>query len=148
MERRRALPDAAGKYDRHHVSIFDLQRLSPTLDAGACNPNGYDQGESGFSEQKKDRYPAVIVVHALLGYRDSNEGYAAAEFRKAGFATLTYDSFAARGTTGPALSASPAICFLAWRMPTPRCGGFRASPGSMPVELPFWVFPMVRKSPI
>jgi dienelactone hydrolase len=61
----------------------------------------------GFPEEKKDRYPAVIVVHALSGYRDTNEGYVAAELRKAGFATLTYDSFAARGTTGQAISGSP-----------------------------------------
>ena len=60
-----------------------------------------------FPDQAKDRYPAVIVVHTLGGYRDANEGYVAAELRKAGFATLTYDSFAARGTTGAALSASP-----------------------------------------
>src|SRR5215813_15200950 len=59
-----------------------------------------------FPEERKDRYPAVIVVHTLAGYRDANEGYAAAELRKAGFATLTYDSFAARGTTGAALSGS------------------------------------------
>jgi len=61
----------------------------------------------GFPEQVRDRYPAVIVVHSLGGYRDANEGYAAAELRKAGFATLTYDSFAARGTTGAALQGSP-----------------------------------------
>jgi dienelactone hydrolase len=61
----------------------------------------------GFPEQAKDRYPAVIVVHGLGGYRDANEGYVAAELRKAGFATLTYDSFAARGTTGAALQGSP-----------------------------------------
>jgi dienelactone hydrolase len=60
-----------------------------------------------FPEQARDRYPAVIVVHALSGYRDANEGYVAAELRKAGFATLTYDSFAARGTTGEAMSATP-----------------------------------------
>jgi dienelactone hydrolase len=60
-----------------------------------------------FPEQTKDRYPAVIVVHTLAGYRDSNEGYVATELRKAGFATLTYDSFAARGTTGAALQGSP-----------------------------------------
>jgi dienelactone hydrolase len=60
----------------------------------------------GFPEEKKDRYPAVVVVHTISGYRDANEGYAAAELRKAGFATLTYDSFAARGTTGPAISGS------------------------------------------
>jgi dienelactone hydrolase len=61
-----------------------------------------------FPEEAKDRYPAVVVVHALGGYLDANEGYAAAELRKSGFATLTYDSFAARGTTGAALSGSPA----------------------------------------
>jgi len=61
----------------------------------------------GFPELMKDHYPTVIVVHALAGYRDANEGYVAAELRKAGFATLTYDSFAARGTTGIALQGSP-----------------------------------------
>jgi dienelactone hydrolase len=61
----------------------------------------------GFPEQKKDRYPAVVVVHTISGYRDANEGYAAAELRQSGFATLTYDSFAARTTTGVAMSASP-----------------------------------------
>lgn len=61
-----------------------------------------------FPEEKKDRYPVVIVVHGISGYRDANEGHAAAELRKAGFATLTYDSFAARGTTGAALSGTPA----------------------------------------
>ena len=60
----------------------------------------------GFPEQAGDRYPAVVVVHSMAGYRDANEGYAAAELRKAGFATLTYDSFAARGTTGAALQGS------------------------------------------
>jgi dienelactone hydrolase len=62
----------------------------------------------GFPDQKKDRYPAVIVVHTISGYRDANEGYAAAELRKSGFATLTYDSFAARGSSGAEMSASPA----------------------------------------
>ncbi len=65
------------------------------------------QASLGFPEEKKDRYPAVIVVHTLGGYRDANEGYVAAELRKAGFATLTYDSFAVRGTTGAAMSGSP-----------------------------------------
>src|SRR3954470_7372910 len=60
----------------------------------------------GFPEQVKDKYPAVVVVHAISGYRDSNEGYVAAELRKAGFATLTYDSFAARGTSGATLQGS------------------------------------------
>jgi dienelactone hydrolase len=60
-----------------------------------------------FPQQARDRYPAVIVVHGLGGYRDANECYVAAELRKSGFATLTYDGFAARGTTGEALSATP-----------------------------------------
>jgi len=61
----------------------------------------------GFPEQVRDRYPAVVVVHTIAGYRHANEGYAAAELRRAGFATLTYDSFAARGTTGAVLQGSP-----------------------------------------
>jgi dienelactone hydrolase len=65
------------------------------------------RGKLDFPQQARDRYPAVIVVHTLGGYRDANEGYVAAELRKSGFATLTYDSFAARGTTGAAMSASP-----------------------------------------
>jgi dienelactone hydrolase len=65
------------------------------------------RADLGFPEQVRDRYPAVIVVHALGGYRNANEGFVAAELRKAGFATLTYDSFAARGTTGAALQGSP-----------------------------------------
>jgi len=49
-----------------------------------------------FPADGNGKYPAVVVVHALGGYRESNEGWFAAEFRKAGFASLTYDSFAAR----------------------------------------------------
>jgi dienelactone hydrolase len=64
------------------------------------------KADLGFPEQVIDRYPAVIIVHTIAGYLDANEGYAAAELRKAGFATLTYDSFAARRTTGAALQGS------------------------------------------
>jgi len=60
-----------------------------------------------FPSQVKARFPAVIVVHGINGYAVVNEGYIATEFRKAGFATLTYDSFAVRGTTGEALQGSP-----------------------------------------
>jgi dienelactone hydrolase len=82
-----------------------------------------------FPEAAKDRYPAVIVVHGLGGYRDANEGYVAAELRKSGFATLTYDSFAARGTTGAAMQGSPgylpagvadAYAALQWLSSEPR----------------------------
>jgi dienelactone hydrolase len=59
-----------------------------------------------FPDVVKERYPAVIVVHSVSGYLEANEGQYAAELRKAGFATLIYDSFAARGTTGVALARS------------------------------------------
>lgn len=49
-----------------------------------------------FPDQARDRYPAVVVVHMIAGYLEANEGWHAAEFRKAGFATLTYDSPTAR----------------------------------------------------
>jgi dienelactone hydrolase len=62
----------------------------------------------GFPEEAKDKYPAIIIVHTIAGYLDANEGQAAAELRKLGFATLTYDSFTARGTTGLAISLSGA----------------------------------------
>jgi dienelactone hydrolase len=49
-----------------------------------------------FPDGARDRYPAVVIVHSLAGYLESNEGWHAAEFRKGGFATLTYDSPTAR----------------------------------------------------
>lgn len=49
-----------------------------------------------FPVEKAERHPAVVIVHTIAGYQDSNEGWHAAEFRKAGFATLTYESPAAR----------------------------------------------------
>jgi hypothetical protein len=78
------------------------QLLAREATTGAVTVKAY----LGFPEQVMDRYPAVIIVHTIAGYRDANEGYATAELRKAGFATLTHDSFAARGTTGAALSGS------------------------------------------
>jgi len=102
----------------------------------------------GFPEEIKERYPAIIVVHSISGYRDSNEGYIAGELRKAGFATLTYDTFAARRTTGTVLQKSPAICRLAWRTHLQRCDGLRTNPGSTPVELPSSASPMAAKSRI
>jgi dienelactone hydrolase len=59
-----------------------------------------------FPDDRNDRYPAVVVVHTVAGYIEANEGHYAAELRRAGFATLTYDSFAARGSTGVALARS------------------------------------------
>jgi dienelactone hydrolase len=81
----------------------DMRQLLARATTGAVTV----KATLGFPEQMKDRYPAVIIVHTLAGYRDANEGYVAAELRKAGFATLTYGSFASRGTTGTALQGSP-----------------------------------------
>jgi dienelactone hydrolase len=85
------------------ATYSDMRQLLARQATGAVTV----KGSLGFPEQARDRYPAVIVVHTLAGYLDANEGYVAAELRKAGFATLTYDSFAARGTTGAALQGSP-----------------------------------------
>ena len=49
-----------------------------------------------FPDAARDHYPAIVIVHGLGGYVESNEGWHAAEFRKAGLATLTYDSPTAR----------------------------------------------------
>jgi dienelactone hydrolase len=65
-------------------------------------------GTLSFPDEARDRYPAVVVLHTVAGYLENNEGQYAAELRKAGFATLTYDGFAARGTTGVALARSGA----------------------------------------
>ena len=101
------LSDLAGRYDHNHLSIRHLQRHAPAFGASATSGAVTVKATLGFPEQMRERYPAVIIVHTLSGYRDANEGYVGAELRKAGFATLTYDSFASRGTTGPALEGSP-----------------------------------------
>jgi len=49
-------------------------------------------GTLSFPDEKRDRYPALVIVHTIGGYQDSNEGWHAARFRKSGFATLTYIS--------------------------------------------------------
>jgi hypothetical protein len=64
---------------------------------GSRNRNGYGSGYSGLSGPGKDRYPAAVIIHTIAGYREANEGYAAPKLGKSGFATLTYDGFAARG---------------------------------------------------
>lgn len=87
-------------------------------------------------DQRRDRYPAVVVVHTIGGYQERNEGWHAAEFRKVGLATLTYDSFAARGLSqaavigsraGPPMASAVADAFAALRMLAdhPRIDGSR-----------------------
>jgi dienelactone hydrolase len=81
--------------------------MRPLLAREAATGTVTVRANLSFPEEAKDRYPAVVIVHTMDGYLEANEGYAAAELRKSGFATLTYDSFAARGTTGLAMSGSP-----------------------------------------
>jgi dienelactone hydrolase len=78
-----------------------------------------------FPDQPQDRYPAVVVVHTISGFREANEGWLAAELRRSGFATLTYDSFSARGLSqsavigshaGPPLASGVADAFAALQL--------------------------------
>lgn len=59
-----------------------------------------------FPDAAAERYPAVVVVHTFGGYQEANEGWYAAQLRTAGFATLTYDSFAARGMSDASMLAA------------------------------------------
>jgi dienelactone hydrolase len=77
-----------------------------------------------FPDQAQDRYPAIVVVHTIAGYQEANEGWHADAFRKAGFATLTYSSDAARrmregGPASVAMSVWPsavAEAYAAFRL--------------------------------
>lgn len=77
-----------------------------------------------FPDRAQERYPALVIAHTIGGFREANEGCHALEFRKAGFATLTYDSFSARGMseravinagTGP-LASAVVDAFMALRL--------------------------------
>ena len=89
--------------------------------------------------------PAVVLVHTLAGYRDQNEGWQASALREAGFATLTYDSFAARGMG--ALVTTPMRGLLPTRQRSPmrlrrlrRWRRWCATPASIPSASPFSAF--------
>jgi dienelactone hydrolase len=78
-----------------------------------------------FPDTAAERYPAVVVVHTIGGYQEANEGWQAAQLRQAGFATLTYDSFASRGMSeasvvalreGPPLASGVADAYAALDM--------------------------------
>lgn len=49
-----------------------------------------------FPDIEKKRYPAVVLLHTIGSYRESNEGWYAEQYRKAGYATLTYESIKTR----------------------------------------------------
>ena len=82
-----------------YADFGQLQRQTPAATVTVA-------ANLSFPDEARDRYPAVVVVHSIAGYLENNEGRYAAELRQAGFATLTYDSFAARGSTGVALARS------------------------------------------
>jgi dienelactone hydrolase len=65
-------------------------------------------GTLSFPVEKRNRYPAVVIVHTIGGYQEPNEGWHADQFRKSGFATLTYQSPTARRMAdAPASSGAP-----------------------------------------
>jgi dienelactone hydrolase len=66
-----------------------------------------------FPDRAEERYPALVIAHTIGGYQDVNEGWHSLEFRKAGFATLTYDSFSARGISERAV-INAGVGPLAW----------------------------------
>jgi dienelactone hydrolase len=84
-----------------------------------------------FPDESRDRYPAVVIVHTLGGYQEVNEGWHAEQFRKAGFATVTYDSVAARRLReGAVLAVWPsavaeAYAVLNWLAVHPRIDATR-----------------------
>lgn len=99
-----AMPRAlAGELTFQSASYADFRQL---LSGSAPATTVTVSAILSFPDEARERYPAVVIVHTIAGYLEVNEGLYAAELRKAGFATLTYDSFAARGTTGLALSRS------------------------------------------
>jgi len=53
-------------------------------------------GELRFPANAKGHLPAVVTAHTIGGFSETNEGWLAAELRKIGFVTLTYDSFVSR----------------------------------------------------
>jgi dienelactone hydrolase len=53
-------------------------------------------GNLEFPSVKKDRHSVVVIGHTIGGWYGPNEDWFAGELRKAGFATLTYDSFTPR----------------------------------------------------
>jgi dienelactone hydrolase len=91
-----AWPLAAQAQERiilESASYSDLRQLATQPGAGSKLDV---PAQLDFPSRDNGKYPAVVILHTLGGYQESNEGWFAAEFRMAGFASLTYDSFAAR----------------------------------------------------
>ena len=67
------------------------------------------RADLSFPSKGRGPFPAVVIAHTIGGYFEANEGWFAAELRKAGFATLTYDSFKPRNWTGRFAKADPSV---------------------------------------
>jgi dienelactone hydrolase len=111
--------DAAESVSFRSASYRDFRQV---LSGEAATDSVTVAATLSFPKEAKERYPAIVVVHTIGGYQESNEGWHAAAFRKAGFATLTYDSFAARAmseaavigsASGPPLASAVADAFAA-----------------------------------
>jgi len=77
-------------------------------------------GELQYPATRAERYPSVVIAHASGGYDPETEGWFAAELNKAGFATLTYDSFIPRKWGSQFKNGGPAT------LPTTIADGFAA----------------------
>jgi dienelactone hydrolase len=73
-------------------------------------------GRLSFPDEKRDRYRAIVIVHTIGGYQESNEGWHAARFRKSGFATLTYESPTARRMSDTPWASAVAEAYAALRL--------------------------------
>lgn len=89
------------------IETRTLKHMGEVLARAAGEPIVLD-GSLRFPAETRDRYPAVVILHTIGGYRESNEGWAAEQYRKAGFATLTYESIRTRGIgNAPTTGAGP-----------------------------------------
>lgn len=84
-------PDAKIK-----IESRTLKHMGEAL-SGASGEPLVLEGDLKFPIQARERYPAIVILHTIGSYRESNEGWAAERYRQAGFATLTYESIKTRG---------------------------------------------------
>jgi dienelactone hydrolase len=101
VRRRRQVRRPQSRSRRPHTAIFANCSREKQPGKLLLEPNSVFPKRLGIAIQLLSSFTLSAAIAT------ANEGYVAAELRKAGFATLTYDSFAARGTTGAALSALP-----------------------------------------
>lgn len=78
------------------IDSLTFEHLGKVLGGDPGQPFALE-ADLDFPQTARERYPAIVVLHTIGGYRDANEGWAAGQYRKAGFATLVYESIASRG---------------------------------------------------